>query len=282
MCAGGVCWSLQSGSYLDTYLVLGAAVPDGHTVYVMRREVHLGRLRAVWFYDAVAGRRYNHDDPHCPFKQIGCAFNAVNIWANLQTYDLAHMSYDFNNSACWSPMLPKELQPLDQTDPGRVARQAALAAQLASAAASGPAAGANAASAMTAGDDEGEQLLAPVAEVVPSWWDNALTACLPAGGLTRDYVQEKLLSINGAPLLYKETSAALCAAREGQIKRAVQLSFESHRTRMPTRWEYAVSDILRDMLGMAIVFLTERFHWVPHATTLTSHVCVAPSFFVVD
>ena len=76
------------------------------------------------------------------------------------------------------------------------------------------------------------------------------------------------------------TSAALCAAREGQIKRAVQLSFESHRTRMPTRWEYAVSDILRDMLGMAIVFLTERFHCFRHHADVSCVCCLL--FFVVD
>jgi hypothetical protein len=49
---------------------------------------------------------------------------------------------------------------------------------------------------------------------------------------------------------YKETPVAQCVLREGQIKRAIQLQFEARRTRMTTRWEYAVSDILRDLLGM--------------------------------
>jgi hypothetical protein len=46
-----------------------------------------------------------------------------------------------------------------------------------------------------------------------------------------------------------------CLRREGLIKRALQLEFERHRGRMQTRWEYAVSDILRELL-------VDRFEYI--------------------
>ncbi len=208
------------GSHLDTYVVLGSAVPEGHAVYVLRREISLGRLRAVWLYDAVSGRRYEHDDPHCPLKQIGCAFNATNIWANIQSFDLANLSFDFNNPKFWSPMLPKDLQPtaLDLSTPTAgaaadlrraAARQSKLNAQLASAAASSGGGGSSTAKpkggALLGPDEDapGESLLAEEGMDAPGWWELAWRSCLPGGGLTRDYVHDKMLTINGAPLLVR-------------------------------------------------------------------------------
>jgi hypothetical protein len=99
-----------------------------------------------------------------------------------------------------------------------------------------------------AGDDEGGALLIVPPPAEPSWWSACLKSFVSPNAFTRDYVIEKMLTINGQPILYKETSIDACLLREGQIKRAIQQQFEAKRTRSHTRWEYAVSDILRDLL----------------------------------
>lgn len=63
---------------------------------------------------------------------------------------------------------------------------------------------------------------------------------------------------------YRDTSSEVCFLREGIIRRAVQTMFEKQRGNLPTRWEYAVSDILRQLLSMIIFHVSFLFNIVFH------------------
>ena len=77
---------LKTDSIYDTFIVLGTGVPEGNSVYVLRREISYGRIRDVWIYNACTGTRYRFDDPRCPLRDIGCVANMENMWANIQVF----------------------------------------------------------------------------------------------------------------------------------------------------------------------------------------------------
>ena len=169
-------------SLFDTFVVLGAAIPDGRSVYVLRREIALGRIRDVWLYNAVSGQRFRADDQRCPLRDIGCVFNMENVWANIQSGDLQNMAFDFNNASCWLPMLPRHLQPdfLNVRGAAKVGSHISGAHVGGSEAAEKEALMASQAAAGNVVDDgdaaNGAQLVV-LPDEQTSWWQQALTVC---------------------------------------------------------------------------------------------------------
>ncbi|GMI38844.1 hypothetical protein TrCOL_g10233 [Triparma columacea] len=86
----------------EVYLVLGNGIPEGETVYVMRRDV---KTQDVAFWNASTGVAYAIDDDKCPLLDIGCIVSKENVWANVQKFGRpSEVSLDFNDKKCWKPL----------------------------------------------------------------------------------------------------------------------------------------------------------------------------------
>jgi hypothetical protein len=57
----------------EAWVVLGSG-PEGDVAYVLVQEN--GKFT---FYNPVTGDQYDHSDPLCPLKEIGCIFNDTNV-----------------------------------------------------------------------------------------------------------------------------------------------------------------------------------------------------------
>lgn len=87
-----------------------------------------GRRTDLRLLDPLTGHQFSLTDPKCPLEKVYCAFNSINVgffnlfspyfsgfydslrfhskvWANIQgsTTSLSQLSFDFDNSSCWSP-----------------------------------------------------------------------------------------------------------------------------------------------------------------------------------
>jgi hypothetical protein len=101
-------------------------------------------------------------------------------------------------------MVPKDLQPsppvlnsaLATTSASSATPAAAMTSRVLSAT---PAAGAGAGAGAQA--EEGEQLIVMQPPAEPSWWSACMRSITAPSTFTRDYVIEKMLTINGAPIL---------------------------------------------------------------------------------
>ena len=86
----------------DVYLVLGSGIPEGETVYVMRRD-HKDQDVTMW--NASTGVAYTLEDEKCPLLDIGCIVNKENVWANVQKFGRpSEVSLDFNDKMSWKPL----------------------------------------------------------------------------------------------------------------------------------------------------------------------------------
>lgn len=85
------------------YLILGNAIPEGQTAYVLTVEAD---KHQVW--NARTGESYSVHDNYCPIQSIGCLINAENIWANIQEYEKpAQMDFNLTNASLWMPFYNK-------------------------------------------------------------------------------------------------------------------------------------------------------------------------------
>ena len=109
----------------DHFLVLGTAIPEGDTVYVMRRKrgvIKSDETDDIVLYDASSGKEYIASDSTMPLLSIGCLVNRDNIWANIQDSEAPHLlSFDLENSKLWRPFFDKtfpkpELQSYQEPD----------------------------------------------------------------------------------------------------------------------------------------------------------------------
>ncbi|XP_064626685.1 coiled-coil and C2 domain-containing protein 2A-like isoform X3 [Lineus longissimus] len=82
------------------WLVLGQAIPEGSTAYVLTEEDS-----DYWLWNASSGQHYSIKRDHfVPLQSVGCIVNHENIWANIQEHDApARMSFDVTDAKCWKP-----------------------------------------------------------------------------------------------------------------------------------------------------------------------------------
>ena len=64
------------------YLVIGRAIPEGHSVYVL--QYYPGDPRTAVFWNACTGHAYAAGDPRCPLQDVGCLVTPDNIYGNTQ------------------------------------------------------------------------------------------------------------------------------------------------------------------------------------------------------
>ncbi len=93
----------------ETWLLLGDAVPEGPTAYVLTREKREGYNKAIYYiWNASTGESYHYRDNYCPLQSVGCLVNANNIWANIQpNAQPSRISFDLSNTSNWKPFFHK-------------------------------------------------------------------------------------------------------------------------------------------------------------------------------
>jgi hypothetical protein len=91
------CWQAMGK---QAYVLLGHGIPEGETSYVATRDS--ASQMSLW--NAQSGQVYKSDDPACPLTSVGCVFNDLNVWANIQPYEKAdELNWDFDDPKCWRP-----------------------------------------------------------------------------------------------------------------------------------------------------------------------------------
>ncbi|KAJ0403563.1 hypothetical protein P43SY_009011 [Pythium insidiosum] len=83
----------------QTYIVLGSAVPEGKTVYVLRGTV-------LW--NASTGVGYSVRDERCPLLDVALVVSPTNVFANLQAVaHVTELNWDIEtNAKAWRPFFP--------------------------------------------------------------------------------------------------------------------------------------------------------------------------------
>ncbi len=103
---------------MENFIVLGSGMPEGRTVWVLRRHRVTGD-GTLW--NASTGMGYNVLDELCPLRDVGCLVSDKNIWANLQPTG-APWKVRFNLAAgadwmpFWSASFPLRELPSLQAD----------------------------------------------------------------------------------------------------------------------------------------------------------------------
>lgn len=117
---------------IKSYVVMGKAMPEGYTSYVMRRNTennHVEIWNSITGEAYFFGRDYNKNkflciplstgveidchsqDPICSLKEIGCVISEDNIYANVQkNSDPALISFNIDNPKQWKPFLTKKMR----------------------------------------------------------------------------------------------------------------------------------------------------------------------------
>ena len=107
---------LNSGnSQYEHFLVLGRAIPEGETVYVLRKEknaIDPNGESEILLYDASTGKTYDASDPSIPLLSVGCLINTENIYANIQDFEVPSLIlYDITDKRKWRPFFTEKANP---------------------------------------------------------------------------------------------------------------------------------------------------------------------------
>ncbi|XP_066136174.1 coiled-coil and C2 domain-containing protein 2A isoform X3 [Saccopteryx bilineata] len=87
------------------WLVMGTAVPEGPTAYVLTREQS---HYLIW--NPCSGHFYGQFDTFCPLKSVGCLIGPDNIWFNIQRYDSPlRISFDVTRPKLWKSFFSRSL-----------------------------------------------------------------------------------------------------------------------------------------------------------------------------
>lgn len=85
---------------IRAYLVLGHAIPEGDTAYVLTHEQSQDYL--LW--NASTGQHYKTTDSLCPLQSVYGLINQDNVWFNMQTHDIpSRMNFNLS-SASWKAL----------------------------------------------------------------------------------------------------------------------------------------------------------------------------------
>ena len=107
-----------SGTW-KTYLCMGDGIPEGQTIYVLRRnavsKANAVHIHNVILYNAATGVGYSVPEssgvPLCPLTDISIVFNEEQVYYNLQATNIhpSHdtFSYQFEDPSLWKRLFPK-------------------------------------------------------------------------------------------------------------------------------------------------------------------------------
>ncbi|XP_067085744.1 coiled-coil and C2 domain-containing protein 2A [Osmerus mordax] len=86
-----------------TWLIIGTAVPEGPTAYVLTYEQS---RYLVW--NPCSGQFYGQYDTFCPLQAVGCLVSADNVWFNTQVYTSPmRISFDVTKAKLWKPFFSR-------------------------------------------------------------------------------------------------------------------------------------------------------------------------------
>ncbi|KAM5283104.1 coiled-coil and C2 domain-containing protein 2A isoform 5-T5 [Hipposideros larvatus] len=87
------------------WLVMGNAIPEGPTAYVLTREQS---QYLIW--NPCSGHFYGQFDTFCPLKSVGCLIGPDNIWFNIQRYDSPlRINFDVTKPKLWKSFFSRSL-----------------------------------------------------------------------------------------------------------------------------------------------------------------------------
>ncbi|XP_074177634.1 coiled-coil and C2 domain-containing protein 2A isoform X2 [Rhinolophus sinicus] len=87
------------------WLVMGNAIPEGPTAYVLTREQS---HYLIW--NPCSGHFYGQFDTFCPLKSVGCLIGPDNIWFNIQRYDSPlRINFDVSKPKLWKSFFSRSL-----------------------------------------------------------------------------------------------------------------------------------------------------------------------------
>ena len=115
----------RNGAYPDDdsireenlFLIMGKAIPEGDTTYVMMRDLNVvssdkSHPRNFLLINPCTGYMYSAMDPSCPLYEISTIVTPYNIWANIQmSAQPFDMNFDVLNIDCWRPFFGMRLPP---------------------------------------------------------------------------------------------------------------------------------------------------------------------------
>jgi len=101
----------------SVFLVMGKAVPEGYTVYVMLRDdvrsqtaVDPWRADNFLLINPWTGCMYSAMDPNCPIRDIQLLCTPSNVWANLQVAERpAQINFNLLDPSSWRPFFGHRL-----------------------------------------------------------------------------------------------------------------------------------------------------------------------------
>lgn len=97
----------------ETMLLLGQAVPEGDTVYVVRRFNATGKID-IW--NAAKGHVYSPEDVTCPLRKVEMLASSDNMWVNIQDETSPQeTSWDLYNTRAWAPFFTRSFPQKDKT-----------------------------------------------------------------------------------------------------------------------------------------------------------------------
>uniref|UniRef100_A0A8C9KVJ1 Coiled-coil and C2 domain containing 2A n=1 Tax=Serinus canaria TaxID=9135 RepID=A0A8C9KVJ1_SERCA len=87
------------------WLVIGNAIPEGPTAYVLTLEQS---QYVIW--NPSTGCFYGQYDTFCPLQNVYCLISCDNIWFNMQEYDSpGRMYFDISKPKLWKPFFSRSL-----------------------------------------------------------------------------------------------------------------------------------------------------------------------------
>uniref|UniRef100_A0A673T361 Coiled-coil and C2 domain containing 2A n=1 Tax=Suricata suricatta TaxID=37032 RepID=A0A673T361_SURSU len=87
------------------WLVVGSAIPEGPTAYVLTREQS---HYLIW--NPCSGHFYGQFDTFCPLKSVGCLVGPDNIWFNIQRHDSPlRINFDVTKPKLWKSFFSRSL-----------------------------------------------------------------------------------------------------------------------------------------------------------------------------
>ncbi|KAJ3240461.1 Coiled-coil and C2 domain-containing protein 2A [Chytriomyces hyalinus] len=99
----------KGGGSIEAYVVLGSGIPEGRTAYVAMKAKSGKNANEMTLMNAVTGESDAVKDPHLPLKVVGCVFNDMNVWANIQAHDdPPRMNWNIADIKHWKPFFHRK------------------------------------------------------------------------------------------------------------------------------------------------------------------------------
>ncbi|CAM9934128.1 unnamed protein product, partial [Discosporangium mesarthrocarpum] len=93
----------RTGRRTEVYIVIGRAMPEGNTIYVMVQELtKYDEPQSTVIWKPSTGDGFDARDRRCPLVNVYCVVSQDNVWANIQNVGkTCEMSLDLRDRKCW-------------------------------------------------------------------------------------------------------------------------------------------------------------------------------------